>query len=109
MLIFKENSGLKAKKAPKRAKNRKNGRKRRDQNPIRFANAPLKRVGSTPPVSGRPVTLLTKTESGRNGGIRTHDPSPPRRVRYQTALRSDTEHSNGETLNRKFEGVIKYI
>jgi hypothetical protein len=30
-----------------------------------------------------------KTEDGRGGGIRTHDPLRPRQVRYQTALRPD--------------------
>ena len=29
--------------------------------------------------------------NGRSGGIRTHDPFTPSKVRYQAALRSDTE------------------
>ena len=29
------------------------------------------------------------TSNGRGGGIRTHDPLPPRQVRYQAALRPD--------------------
>ena len=29
-------------------------------------------------------------QDGRGGGIRTHDPSVPNAVRYQTALRPDT-------------------
>ena len=28
---------------------------------------------------------------GRGGGIRTHDPLPPRQMRYQAALRPDLE------------------
>jgi len=30
-----------------------------------------------------------REEDGRGGGIRTHDPSVPNAVRYQTALRPD--------------------
>ena len=32
--------------------------------------------------------------NGRSGGIRTHDPFTPSKVRYQAALRSDTNSSN---------------
>ena len=30
-----------------------------------------------------------RKNNGRGGGIRTHDPLPPRQVRYQAALRPD--------------------
>ena len=47
-----------------------------------------------------PVLFLTKSNNkigplgpvfviGRGGGIRTHDPLPPRQMRYQAALRPD--------------------
>lgn len=37
--------------------------------------------------------------NGRGGGIRTHDPLPPRQVRYQTALRPDEDdhHEAGDS------------
>ena len=34
-------------------------------------------------------TVDLYTVIGRGGGIRTHDPLPPRQVRYQAALRPD--------------------
>ena len=33
---------------------------------------------------------FTISKNGRSGGIRTHDPFTPSKVRYQAALRSDT-------------------
>jgi hypothetical protein len=35
------------------------------------------------------VKSLPETSSGRAGGIRTHDPLPPRQVRYQAALQPE--------------------
>ena len=32
---------------------------------------------------------MNETAIGRGGGIRTHDPLPPRQMRYQAALRPD--------------------
>ena len=36
-------------------------------------------------------TTTEKIENGRSGGIRTHDPFTPSKVRYQAALRSDCQ------------------
>ncbi len=35
---------------------------------------------------------------GRDGGIRTHDPLPPRQVRYQTALRPDEDDCRAQCV-----------
>ena len=42
------------------------------------------------PQKGRREAGDTEEGVGRGGGIRTHDPSVPNAVRYQTALRPDT-------------------
>ena len=42
-------------------------------------------------------------EDGRGGGIRTHDPSVPNAVRYQTALRPDIA-----MIIRDAGGFVKY-
>ena len=36
------------------------------------------------------IKFLVIQKNGRSGGIRTHDPFTPSKVRYQAALRSDT-------------------
>ena len=38
--------------------------------------------------------------NGRAGGIRTHDPLPPRQVRYQTALQPVAETAEAEKNKR---------
>ena len=47
---------------------------------------------------------------GRSGGIRTRDPLLPKQMRYQAALRSDSQYSNlrisgNLEKNNKFENV----
>ena len=39
--------------------------------------------------SSSPVLLLETFETGRGGGIRTHDPLLPKQMRYQAALRPE--------------------
>ena len=41
-----------------------------------------------------PNSLFYPGKVGRSGGIRTHDPFTPSKVRYQAALRSDTYNFN---------------
>jgi hypothetical protein len=41
---------------------------------------------------------------GRDGGIRTHDPLPPRQVRYQTALRPDEDDCRLLRAEAKYSG-----
>ena len=41
-----------------------------------------------------PNLLFYNGKIGRSGGIRTHDPFTPSKVRYQAALRSDTHQPN---------------
>lgn len=38
---------------------------------------------------GRYLEVSLAVKIGRGGGIRTHDPLPPRQMRYQAALRPD--------------------
>ena len=42
---------------------------------------------------------------GRSGGIRTHDPFTPSKVRYQAALRSDSEGYTLAFVGRQFSFV----
>ncbi len=53
------------------------------------------------------ISGLDRGIAGRSGGIRTHDPYPPRVVRYRAALRSDARGYN--TGSNPVQGLVLVI